>query len=77
MVEGEEVYLRHCAACHQPNGPGYPASVSVSGWSRVLRSGPIQEHHIDIILIRAERAQSMQAFGQQLESRRNCGGRYL
>ncbi len=63
MVKGEEVYLQHCAACHQPNGQGIPpAFPSLVGQG--LAVGPIQ-NHIDIILY-GKAGTAMQAFGQQL-----------
>lgn len=63
MVKGEEVYLQHCAACHQPNGQGIPpAFPTLVGQG--LSVGPIQEH-VDIVLY-GKAGTSMQAFGQQL-----------
>ncbi len=65
MVEGEEVYLRNCAACHQPNGQGIPpAFPSLVGQG--IAVGSVQEH-IDILLY-GRAGTSMQAFGKQLNA---------
>ena len=63
MVKGEEVYLQHCAACHQPNGQGIPpAFPSLVGQG--IAVGPMSDH-IDILL-NGQAGTAMQAFGQQL-----------
>ena len=63
MVKGEEVYLQHCAACHQPNGqcipPAFPSLVGQG-----IAVGPMSGH-IDILL-NGQAGTAMQAFGQQL-----------
>jgi cytochrome c oxidase subunit 2 len=65
MEEGERVYLRNCASCHQPNGQGLPpAFPSLVGQG--ISVGPIQEH-IDIILY-GKAGTAMQAFGSQLNA---------
>lgn len=65
MVEGESVYLRNCATCHQVNGQGLPpAFPTLVGQG--LAVGPIQEH-IDII-IHGKAGTAMQAFGAQLNA---------
>ena len=65
MEEGERVYLRNCASCHQANGQGIPpAFPSLVGQG--LAVGPIQEH-IDIILY-GKAGTAMQAFGAQLNA---------
>jgi cytochrome c oxidase subunit 2 len=65
MVEGEEVYLRNCAGCHQPNGQGIPpAFPSLVGQG--IAVGSVQEH-IDILLY-GRAGTSMQAFGKQLNA---------
>jgi cytochrome c oxidase subunit 2 len=63
MAKGEEVYLLHCAACHQPNGRGIPpAFPSLVGQG--ISVGPMGDH-IDIVL-NGKAGTAMQAFGQQL-----------
>jgi cytochrome c oxidase subunit 2 len=65
MAKGEEVYLRNCSSCHQPNGQGIPpAFPSLVGQG--IAVGSIQEH-IDIILY-GQAGTAMQAFGQQLNA---------
>jgi len=60
---GEQVYLRTCSACHQPNGEGIPpAFPSLKGVGTTV--GPI-EHHIDVV-VNGVRGTAMQAFGAQL-----------
>ena len=63
MAKGEEVYLQHCAACHQPNGQGIPpAFPSLVGQG--MSVGPMNDH-IDMVL-NGKAGTAMQAFGQQL-----------
>jgi cytochrome c oxidase subunit 2 len=63
MSKGEEVYMQHCVACHQPNGQGLPpAFPSLVGQG--ISVGPIADH-IDII-INGKSGTAMQAFGAQL-----------
>jgi cytochrome c oxidase subunit 2 len=63
MVKGEEVYLQHCAACHQPNGQGIPpAFPSLVGQGMSVGS---MADHIDIVL-NGKAGTAMQAFGLQL-----------
>jgi cytochrome c oxidase subunit 2 len=65
MAEGESVYLRNCATCHQANGQGIPpAFPSLVGQG--LSVGPVQDH-IDIILY-GKAGTAMQAFGAQLNA---------
>lgn len=65
MVEGESVYTRNCATCHQANGQGIPpAFPSLVGQG--IAVGPIQAH-IDIIL-NGQAGTAMQAFGAQLNA---------
>jgi cytochrome c oxidase subunit 2 len=65
MAEGESVYTRNCATCHQANGQGIPpAFPSLVGQG--LAVGPIQAH-IDIIL-NGQAGTAMQAFGAQLNA---------
>ncbi len=65
MAEGESVYTRNCATCHQPNGQGLPpAFPSLVGQG--LSVGAIQDH-IDIVL-HGKAGTAMQAFGAQLNA---------
>ena len=65
MVEGEEVYLRACASCHQVNGRGLPpAFPSLVGQG--LAVGPIEDH-IDIVL-NGKPGSAMQSFSKQLNA---------
>ncbi len=65
LAKGEEVYLRNCASCHQPNGMGIPpAFPSLVGQGVAV--GPIQDN-IDILLY-GRAGTAMQAFGQQLNA---------
>ena len=63
MVKGEEVYMQHCVACHQPNGQGIPpAFPSLVGVGVSVGS---MDDHIDIVL-NGKAGTAMQAFGLQL-----------
>lgn len=63
MAEGEKVYARNCATCHQANGQGIPpAFPSLVGQG--LSIGPIADH-ADIIL-NGKAGTAMQAFAAQL-----------
>lgn len=65
MEEGEAVYARNCATCHQTNGQGLPpAFPSLVGQG--LSVGPVQDH-IDII-VNGKPGSAMQAFGAQLNA---------
>lgn len=65
MVKGEEVYLKNCVACHQPNGQGIPpAFPSLVGQG--LSIGPI-EAHIDIV-VNGKAGSAMQSFSGQLNA---------
>lgn len=65
MARGEEVYMRNCVACHQPNGQGIPpAFPSLVGQG--VSVGPI-ENHIEIVL-NGKTGTAMQAFGLQLNA---------
>lgn len=63
MSVGEQVYDKHCAACHQANGEGLP------GVFPALKDSPIAlgdvDAHIDII-VNGKAGTAMQAFGKQL-----------
>ena len=65
MAEGEEVYGRFCASCHQPNGQGIPpAFPSLVGTA--VTTGPLADH-LDII-INGRPGTSMNAFANQLDA---------
>ncbi|GAB0116760.1 c-type cytochrome [Acidisoma sp. 7E03] len=41
LVEGQQVYLSHCASCHQPNGAGIPGKIpALDGNGMVTATGP-------------------------------------
>jgi cytochrome c oxidase subunit 2 len=64
MVMGEEVYIRACAACHQPAGTGLPPAFPA------LKGSPIAlgdvAVHIDMVVNGSKKNPSMAAFGTQL-----------
>ncbi|MFA5632573.1 MAG: cytochrome c oxidase subunit II [Porticoccaceae bacterium] len=63
MTQGEGVYNRSCAACHQANGEGIPPTFpSIKGSDVAL--GDVN-HHLDIVVNGVE-GTAMQAFGAQL-----------
>lgn len=63
MTRGEEVYMQHCVACHQPNGEGIPpAFPSLVGTGVSVGS---MDDHIDIVL-NGKAGTAMQAFAAQL-----------
>lgn len=63
MSTGEQVYMRACAACHQPNGKGLPGVFpALAGSEMALNDIP---GHIDIV-INGKAGTSMQAFDKQL-----------
>ncbi|MEX2326801.1 MAG: c-type cytochrome, partial [Pseudomonadales bacterium] len=65
MAEGERVYLRTCATCHQANGQGIPpAFPSLVGQG--ISVGPM-DAHIDIVL-NGKSGTAMQAFSAQLNA---------
>jgi cytochrome c oxidase subunit 2 len=65
MTEGEQVYQRVCAACHQPNGTGMPPAFPALVNSPVVL-GDV-ERHIDIVL-NGVQGSAMQAFREQLSA---------
>lgn len=65
MAEGEKVYARICAACHQPTGMGIPSVFPALKGSPVA-TGNVQEH-IKIVL-HGRPGTAMQAFAQQLST---------
>lgn len=65
MSQGEQVYLAHCAACHQPNGEGLKG-VFPSLKASPIALGPVSAH-LDIV-IHGKAGTAMQAFGKQLSA---------
>lgn len=63
MASGEEVYLKSCAACHQPNGEGL-AGVFPALKGSAIALGDIGAH-IDIV-VNGKSGSAMQAFKEQL-----------
>jgi cytochrome c oxidase subunit 2 len=63
MAQGEEVYLRSCAACHQVNGEGMPPAFPAIKGSAVA-TGAV-DHHLDVV-VNGVAGSAMQAFGAQL-----------
>ena len=64
LVErGEQVYVKNCAACHQPTGEGLPPAFPALKGSAVAK-GPIAKH-IDTV-VHGVAGTAMQAFGAQL-----------
>ncbi len=61
-AQGEEVYNRSCAACHQANGEGLPGTFP--SLHEGIAVGPIQDH-IDVV-VNGVPGTAMQAFGEQL-----------
>ena len=65
MAQGEEVYSKFCASCHQANGKGIPP-VFPSLVGSAIATGPVDEH-IGIIL-NGKPGTAMQAFSEQLRA---------
>ncbi len=65
MEKGEEVYLKVCAACHQPNGQGLPPMFPALKDSPVAVERNLIGKHIDI-LINGVKGTAMQSFKEQL-----------
>ncbi|CAM4052329.1 cytochrome c oxidase subunit II [Shewanella aquimarina] len=63
MAKGEQVYLGHCAACHQATGMGLPGAFPALKGSAIA-TGPV-ENHLDIVL-HGKPGTAMQAFSSQL-----------
>ena len=66
MLEGEQVYTRFCASCHQVNGQGIPPAFP-SLVDTAVTTGP-RDDHIRLILDGVA-GSAMQAFGKQLDAR--------
>ncbi|WP_353369444.1 cytochrome c oxidase subunit II [Aliiglaciecola sp. NS0011-25] len=63
MSTGEQVYMRACAACHQPNGQGLPGVFpALAGSQMVVADMPA---HIEIV-VNGKTGTAMQAFAKQL-----------
>ncbi|GAA3710294.1 hypothetical protein GCM10022421_17050 [Oceanisphaera sediminis] len=63
MQLGEQVYQRHCAACHQASGEGIPGAFpALKGSEMVLND---RAAHIDIVLY-GKAGTAMQSFDKQL-----------
>ncbi|MGL5360201.1 MAG: cytochrome c oxidase subunit II, partial [Shewanella sp.] len=65
MSQGEQVYLGHCAACHQPNGEGLKG-VFPSLKGSAIALGPV-DAHLNIVL-HGKAGTAMQAFAKQLSA---------
>ncbi|RJY17609.1 cytochrome c oxidase subunit II [Parashewanella spongiae] len=63
FAKGEQVYMAHCAACHQPNGMGLPGVFPHLRASPVV-IGPV-EHHISVVK-HGVTGTAMQSFEKQL-----------
>ena len=63
-TEGEKVYGRTCAACHQPNGQGLPGAFPALAHGAIT-TGPIAGH-IDIVLNGSKKNPAMAAWKGQL-----------
>ncbi|MFA0809647.1 cytochrome c oxidase subunit II [Microbulbifer epialgicus] len=64
FTQGEKVYNRACAACHQPNGQGVPGVFPPIAGSKIA-TGSL-ESHLDIVIDGSQVNPAMQAFGEQL-----------
>ena len=63
MKQGEQVYGRICAACHQPTGVGAPPTFPALKGSKIA-TGPVEDH-INMVL-NGKSGTPMQAFKKQL-----------
>lgn len=66
VSQGEDLYNRYCAACHQENGSGIPPMFPALDQSSVTVGTPV-ERHIDLVL-NGIPGSAMQAFVQQLNA---------
>jgi cytochrome c oxidase subunit 2 len=64
MVMGEKVYMKACAACHQPAGTGIPPAFPALKNS-VIAVGDVALH-IDMVVNGSKKNPAMAAFGSQL-----------
>ena len=63
MAQGEEVYTKFCASCHQANGKGVPPVFPSLVGSPIIQGD--RDEHIRLVLDGVA-GTSMQAFGNQL-----------
>ena len=63
MARGQDVYMRTCAACHQPNGQGIPPAFPTLVGS-AISTGPV-EGQLNV-LVNGVEGTVMQAFGAML-----------
>lgn len=63
MKQGEQVYSRVCAACHQPGGAGLPPTFPALKGSKIA-TGPV-DGHVEIVF-HGKSGTAMQAFKSQL-----------
>ncbi|GHA13443.1 cytochrome c oxidase subunit II [Oceanisphaera arctica] len=63
MQLGEQVYQRHCAACHQASGEGIPGAFPALKGSELILND--KAAHIDIVLY-GKAGTAMQSFDKQL-----------
>ena len=64
IERGQEVYMKACAACHQPTGAGIPGAFPALTNSPVV-NGPVEAHAK--LVIHGVQGTAMQAFGAQLD----------
>lgn len=62
--QGEVVYNKVCAACHQPNGKGLPPTFPAIAGSKIA-TGPVSGH-LDMVINGSPDNPTMAAFGPQL-----------
>jgi cytochrome c oxidase subunit 2 len=65
MANGDKVYHKICAACHQPNGQGIPGVFPALAGSKIV-NGPLAAH-LNIVL-HGKPGTAMQAFREQLSA---------
>ena len=63
MAAGKDIYMTHCAACHQANGQGIPPAFPAIAGS-AMATGDV-EAHIDRV-VNGRPGTAMVAFGAQL-----------
>src|SRR3990167_7071332 len=63
MTNGEKVYARTCAACHQPGGVGMPPTFPALKGSKIA-TGPVADH-VNMVF-NGKTGTAMQAFKNQL-----------
>ncbi len=65
MANGDKVYHKICAACHQPNGQGIPGVFPALAGSKIANGD--RAAHLNIVL-HGKTGTAMQAFGEQLNA---------